>query len=198
MFRFLILILITKGFLYGKITAEKNQKLWPAENDPVSIDLLNPDGKAADAFDAGWNYHARVSEAPGTKATGQITESSDKISAVDGQRYFRISLKGGDAKRLSGKVSLSGIPVDLARGRQFRLEYWTRVDSNTGRRSTALVFSTDKDAKSPTEVVTAKNQMIEQVNGSNTAAILSAVPRRVVPCWKFVSVSCACFLTDES
>ena len=51
MFRFLFLILLTKGFLFGKITAEKNQKLWPAENDPVSIDLLNPYGKAADAFD---------------------------------------------------------------------------------------------------------------------------------------------------
>ena len=163
MIRSLILILLTKGFLFGKITAEKNQKLWSVENDPASIDLLNPDGKAADAFDAGWNYHARVSEAPGTKATGQITESSDKISAVDGQRYFRISLKGGDAKRLSGKVSLSGIPVDLSMGRQFRLEYSTRVDSKHGPQAvnSALVFSTDKDAKSPTEVVTAKNQMIE-------------------------------------
>ena len=132
--------------------------------DPSLIDLLNPDGKAADAFDAGWSHRVRAGGGAGTKATGRIEEGSTEIPAVDGERYFRISLKGGDAKRLSGKVSLSGIPVDLARGRRFRLEYWTRVDSKVGPQAVngALLFRADKDTKSPAEVVTSKSQVIER------------------------------------
>ena len=135
-----------------------------AENDSPSTDLLNPLGKPTAAFEEGWGYRTRVFSSPGTRASGQIAESSDAIPAIDGKRYFRLSLSGGDAKRLSGKFVIQGIPVDLSRGRQFRLEYWTRVDSKVGPQAVngALSFRTDKDARAPTEVVTAKNQIIER------------------------------------
>lgn len=124
-----------------------------------SVDLLHPGGTAAGSFDPGWRARVVVRGDRGNQATGATVAADASTPAADGTHYLKIEVAGGDAERLSATASLSSIPVDLAKGRRFRLEWqvWADGENPLQAGNGKLIFFADGDARSPLKVLTSKS-----------------------------------------
>jgi len=130
----------------------------------TSVDLLNSDGKAEGSFDKGWRQRLFVHGGKDNKATSKILTADDKTSTGDGKKYLKIDITGGDVERLNASASLRNIPVDLAKGRRFRVEWQTHTQNENDLQggNSALLFFADNDARVPLKVMTSKSDSLER------------------------------------
>jgi len=128
-----------------------------------SVDLFQPAGTVVGSFDPGWKMRVGVRGARGNTATSTVMAADDSTPATNGTHYLKIDVTGGDTERLSVTASLTDIPVDLSKGRRFRLEWqvWAQGEIPLQGGNGALLFFTDKGARTPLKVLTSKGRTLD-------------------------------------